>query len=85
MEELFVARSAPFGAKESGEGTQVPGPAAIANAIYDAVGVRITTLPITAEKVLEGLQAKAKSCCRSLLFPLSGRLISRPLRFPPTP
>ncbi|MDP2660134.1 MAG: molybdopterin-dependent oxidoreductase, partial [Dehalococcoidia bacterium] len=48
----------PFGAKESGEGTQVPGPAAIANAIYDAVGVRITTLPITPERVLEALNRR---------------------------
>ena len=46
----------PFGAKESGEGTQVPGPAAIANAVYDAVGLRITRLPITPEMVLEGLE-----------------------------
>ena len=48
----------PFGAKESGEGTQVPGPAAIANAIYDAVGVRITALPITPEKILEALDRR---------------------------
>lgn len=48
----------PFGAKESGEGTQVPGPAAIANAICNAVGVRITDLPITAEKVLSGIEAQ---------------------------
>lgn len=46
----------PFGAKESGEGTQVPGPATIANAVFDAAGVRITELPITPEKVLEALE-----------------------------
>lgn len=52
----------PFGAKESGEGTQVPGPAAIANAVFDALGVRITSLPITREKILDGIQAKGSGC-----------------------
>ena len=33
-------------------------PAAIANAIYNATGVRITTLPITPEKILKALKAK---------------------------
>ena len=33
----------------------VPVLGSIANAIYDAIGVRITELPITAEKILEGL------------------------------
>ena len=45
----------PFGAKGVGEPTSVPTAAAIANAIYDAVGVRITSLPATAEKVLKGI------------------------------
>ncbi len=48
----------PFGAKGVGEPTLVPTAAAIANAIYDAVGVRITSLPATAEKVFKALQAK---------------------------
>ena len=34
---------------------------AIANAIFDAVGVRVDSLPITPEKVLKGLQALAAS------------------------
>jgi CO/xanthine dehydrogenase Mo-binding subunit len=42
----------PFGAKGAGEPTAVPTAAAILNAIHDAVGVRITSLPATAEKVL---------------------------------
>jgi 4-hydroxybenzoyl-CoA reductase alpha subunit len=46
----------PFGAKEAGEGPIVPVPGAIANAIYDAVGVRITELPITPEKILKALE-----------------------------
>jgi CO/xanthine dehydrogenase Mo-binding subunit len=48
----------PFGAKGVGEPTLVPTAAAIANAIFDAVGVRITSLPATAEKVLAAIRAK---------------------------
>ncbi|MEL7597049.1 MAG: molybdopterin cofactor-binding domain-containing protein, partial [Clostridiaceae bacterium] len=48
--------SGPYGAKSVGEiGIDTP-PAAIANAIYNAIGVRITTLPITPEKVFMGLK-----------------------------
>ncbi|MCB0482762.1 MAG: molybdopterin-dependent oxidoreductase [Flavobacteriales bacterium] len=42
----------PFGAKECGEGAIHPIIPALANAIYDAVGVRVTSLPITSEVVL---------------------------------
>jgi CO/xanthine dehydrogenase Mo-binding subunit len=48
----------PFGAKGIGEPGLVPTAPAIANAIYDAVGVRITSLPITPEKVLAALKEK---------------------------
>lgn len=48
----------PFGAKEVGEGATLPVIGAIANAIEDAIGVRINSLPITAEKVLAALRAK---------------------------
>jgi xanthine dehydrogenase YagR molybdenum-binding subunit len=41
--------------KGIGEISNVPTAAAIANAVADAVGVRIDTLPITAEKVLRAL------------------------------
>ena len=50
----------PFGAKEAGQGPQLPVPPAIANAIYDAVGVRIDEVPITPDKVLRAIRAKAK-------------------------
>jgi|DewCreStandDraft_5_1066085.scaffolds.fasta_scaffold00159_54 4-hydroxybenzoyl-CoA reductase alpha subunit len=50
----------PFGAKEAGQGPLLPVPPAIANAVYDAVGVRIDELPITPEKVLKGLEDKAR-------------------------
>ncbi len=48
----------PFGAKGVGEPTSVPTAAAILNAINDAVGVRITSLPATAERVLAAIEAK---------------------------
>ena len=48
----------PFGAKGVGEPGCVPSAPAIANAIYDAVGVRITDLPITPEKVLAAINKK---------------------------
>jgi len=50
----------PYGAKALGEPPLVPVAAAIANAVYDATGVRIRDLPITAEKVLRGLQQRAR-------------------------
>ena len=48
----------PYGAKGVGEPSVIPPPAAIANAIDDAVGVRVRSLPITAERVLDGLDAR---------------------------
>ena len=48
----------PFGAKGIGEPGLVPTAPAIANAIYDAVGVRIKSLPMTPERVLAALKAK---------------------------
>lgn len=51
----------PFGAKGLGEITQVPTAPAIANAIYDAVGVRLKELPFTPEKILQALREKQES------------------------
>jgi 4-hydroxybenzoyl-CoA reductase subunit alpha len=48
----------PFGAKEAGQGPLLPVMPAVANAIFDAVGVRIDELPITPEKVLRALELK---------------------------
>jgi len=50
----------PFGAKEVGEGATLPVLGAIANAVADAIGVRIFELPITPEKVLKAIKEKSK-------------------------
>jgi len=50
----------PYGAKEVGEGSMVPVLGSIANAIYDAIGVRMTELPITPQKILNALEEKRK-------------------------
>lgn len=46
----------PYGAKGVGEGAIIPTAAAIVNAVYDAIGVRIRDLPITPEKILAALE-----------------------------
>ncbi|RLC71581.1 MAG: hypothetical protein DRI26_04825 [Chloroflexi bacterium] len=60
--EVFFADTweptGPFGAKGVGEGATNPVAAAVYNAVYNAIGVRIFTMPITPEKILEGLQRK---------------------------
>jgi CO/xanthine dehydrogenase Mo-binding subunit len=48
----------PFGAKGIGEMTANPPSPAIVNAVHDAIGVWITDMPITPEKVLRALEAK---------------------------
>jgi 4-hydroxybenzoyl-CoA reductase alpha subunit len=48
----------PFGAKEVGQGPLLPIMPAVANAVYDAVGVRIDEVPITPEKILKALAEK---------------------------
>jgi 4-hydroxybenzoyl-CoA reductase subunit alpha len=49
----------PFGAKEVGQGPLLPVMPAVANAVYDAIGVRIDEVPITPEKIAKALEAKA--------------------------
>lgn len=53
--------SGPLGAKGGSETAILPGAPAIANAVYDAIGVRITDLPITPEKILAGLAAQREA------------------------
>jgi 4-hydroxybenzoyl-CoA reductase subunit alpha len=50
----------PFGAKEVGQGPLLPIMPAVANAVFDAVGVRVDEVPVTPEKVLRALDEKAK-------------------------
>jgi CO/xanthine dehydrogenase Mo-binding subunit len=50
--------SGPYNSMSIGETALIPTAAAIANAVHDAVGVRITSLPITAEKVLNALKGR---------------------------
>jgi 4-hydroxybenzoyl-CoA reductase subunit alpha len=50
----------PFGAKEVGQGPLLPVMPAVANAVFDAVGVRIDELPITPDKILKALELKAQ-------------------------
>ena len=48
----------PYGLRGVGEVPLVPPLAAVANAVYDAIGVRMDSLPISPDKVLEGLWGK---------------------------
>jgi len=48
----------PFGAKGVGEPGLVPTAPALANAIFDAIGVRIRDLPITPEKIVAALEQR---------------------------
>jgi xanthine dehydrogenase molybdopterin-binding subunit B len=50
----------PFGAKEAGQGPLLPVMPAVANAIYDAVGVRVDEVPCSPHKVLRALKEKMK-------------------------
>jgi CO/xanthine dehydrogenase Mo-binding subunit len=51
----------PFGVRGVGEMPIVPPMAAIANAIYNAVGVRMTNLPMSPGKMLQALEEKEAS------------------------
>lgn len=50
--------SGPYGAKEAGQGPLLPIMPAVANAVFDAVGVRVDEIPVTPEKVFAALQKK---------------------------
>lgn len=61
IETIIVETSdpeGPFGAKGVGEMGGTPTAAAIANAVFDAVGLRLTRLPMTPERVLAALDAQ---------------------------
>jgi hypothetical protein len=50
----------PFGAKEAGEGPLLPILPAVCNAVYDAVGVRASELPMTPEKVFKMIEKRCR-------------------------
>ena len=50
----------PYGAKEVGQGPLLPIPPAVANAVFDAVGVRVDEIPITPEKIVKALESPSK-------------------------
>ena len=70
----------PFGAKGVGESGTFGVSPAIANAIEDACGVRLTELPLTAEKVYRALRAAARQAAggvmRTINFTLNGEKVS---------
>jgi CO/xanthine dehydrogenase Mo-binding subunit len=51
--------TAPYGAKGIGEPVMIPIAPAILNAIYNAIGVRITELPVTPEKLMKAIRESA--------------------------
>lgn len=51
----------PFGAKGIGEAVMIPTAPGVANAIYDAIGIRFTELPITSEKILKALKERGEN------------------------
>ncbi len=50
----------PYGAKEAGQGPLLPVVPAVANALYDAIGMRIDEIPITPDKVLRAIEGRYK-------------------------
>ena len=48
----------PYGAKEAGEGPLHPVIPAIANAVYDALGIRLRRIPFTPDRILAELAAQ---------------------------
>jgi CO/xanthine dehydrogenase Mo-binding subunit len=72
IDSIFVEtphKNGPFGAKGIGESALIPVAPAIANAVFDAIGVRIKDLPIKAEKIylaLEETRTKSKSLAKNI-------------------
>ena len=66
----------PYGAKEAGEGPLHPSIPAIANAIYDAVGVRIDRMPFNPPAVLRAIEARREAEARGDIAPHKGRKLT---------
>jgi CO/xanthine dehydrogenase Mo-binding subunit len=60
--KIFIAlaphKDGPYGAKGTGETQMIPTAAVIANAVYNAVGVRMKDLPMNRERVFKALKDK---------------------------
>ena len=54
----------PYGARGVGEPAMVPTAPAIANAVYNALGIRINSLPLSAEKVLDAIKNNKSVSCK---------------------
>ncbi|MGE0791960.1 MAG: xanthine dehydrogenase family protein molybdopterin-binding subunit [Sandaracinaceae bacterium] len=70
----------PYGAKEAGEGPLHSSIPAVANAVYDAVGIRLTELPFTPQKVLAALEERKKKEESGELAPHKGHPLGAPTR-----
>jgi 4-hydroxybenzoyl-CoA reductase subunit alpha len=75
-------RDGPFGGKEAGQGPLNPVIPAIANAIFDAIGVRIDETPITSDKVLKALKSQASENQGSTQRPVVVKPVEAPLPWP---
>ena len=64
--ENVPAGPGPYNSLAIGEVANTPTAAAVANAVADACGVRITDLPVTSEKVYQALRARTVSCDEGL-------------------
>ena len=66
--EVFIIESmdpnGPFGAKEASEGSLASMPPAIVAAVENAIGIRFNDLPLTPERVLEGIQGRRKGAAQ---------------------
>ena len=62
----------PFGAKEAGEGSLASFLPALANAIEDAIGVRVTDLPLSPERVHAAIQKARKANAQAAPIPAAG-------------
>ncbi len=63
VEVIFIESDdglGPFGAKSMGESSKVPAPAAVANAVANAIGIRMKDLPITRDKIVAAVALTAK-------------------------
>ncbi|HEU5380942.1 MAG TPA: molybdopterin cofactor-binding domain-containing protein [Ktedonobacteraceae bacterium] len=72
IETILVSRpdlEGPFGGKEAGQGPLNPVIPAIVNAVYDAVGTRIDSTPVTADKILKALKNLEQSKGNTLAVP----------------